>query len=238
MSATRTRRRRAHRPGPDWIDRRARRAVVGLLTASLAVLAGCGVPTQSGPHALSASQIPPGLSNNQPPTTPPTTAPKYKQPVQIYFTRTNNKYVAPVSPQKDVPPPVTLMSILEVLVTTGPSTVDIGNGYQSALTRTVKVLGATVKGSVATVDFNQTFGLISGTRGALAVAQVVYTVTANEATVTQVAFEIEGQPTEVPNATGALAPPGPVTAADYASLLQPPGAPTTVPPATTTAPAG
>lgn len=195
--------------------------MAGLLTVPLAVLAGCGVPTQGGPSALSPSQIPSGLYRT-PQTTTTTTAPKYAQTVKIYFTRTGNS-VAPVTAQ--VPNPVTLMSILTVLVTAGPSTVDIANGYETAL-RTVRVLGAgpTVKSGVATVDFNATFGLISGPSGALAVAQVVYTVTENLAAITQVTFEIDGQPTEVPDATGS-ATPGPVTAADYQSLLAPPTIP-------------
>lgn len=204
--------------------------MAALLAVSLAGLTSCGVPTQGGPRAISRSRVPSRLLDRSPQTTTTTTEPRSTEPITIYFIRTG-LYVAPVP--RSVPPSATLKSVLQVLVTTGPSTVDASNGFQSAFGRGVKVIGATVAGSLATVDFNKQFGLISGSQGALAVAQVVYTVTANETTVTLISFQIDGQPTEVFGANGALVQ-GPVTAAQYASLLHPPTPPTTTAPGSTT----
>jgi spore germination protein GerM len=52
------------------------------------------------------------------------------------------------------------------------------------------------------VNFNLAFGEIFGSNSELAVAQVVYTVAAQEGLGTGVLFEIDGAPTSVPVANG------------------------------------
>ena len=63
--------------------------------------------------------------------------------------------------------------------------------------------------SLVTVNFNEAFSQISGTSAELAVAQVVATVAAQNGQTTGVIFEIDGQRTSVPIASGASVP-GPV----------------------------
>ena len=66
------------------------------------------------------------------------------------------------------------------------------------------MLSATTQGSVVTVNFNDAFGEITGTNTELAVAQVVATVWPRRAAATTgVIFEIDGEPTSVPVASGA-----------------------------------
>lgn len=209
------------RAGSHWAGHRwAGRLVAAGVAGGLVVLAGCGVPIQNGPQAISVS---PHLLSGPPQTTTTTTEPLYADAVTVFFTRTGK--VAPV--QREVPAPVTLQGILQLLVA-GPTTLEATNGYQSAFNRTVRVLGADAVATRATVDFNRAFGLISGVQEVLAVAQVVLTITTDEPAITEVAFQIEGQPAEVPSATGALEP-SPVTRAQYAGLVAPATAATAAP---------
>ena len=200
-----------------------------MAAASLAVLAGCGIPTQPNAHGIPSGDVPFNLLSRQPASTTTTTGPQYSTTVTVYFTVTFD-HIAGV--QRQIPPKVTLTSILNAMLG-GPSPVQQTNGYQSAFTRTVRLIRATVSGGgVATVDFNAAFGRISGNFQALAVAQVVYTVTANVHTITGVQFEIGDTPIEVPTPTGAVVA-GPVGSQQYQTLLEANTTTTTVP---TTAP--
>lgn len=197
--------------------------------ASLALLAtSCGVPIQR-----TATRLPSGVAASQPSSSTTTTAP-YTTTIKIWWMVTY-AHVAVYSPQV---PKATLTAAIQVLLT-GPSQLQMDSGYQTALGTVTLVRAVSVASHVATVDFTRKFGNIAGTFGALAVAQVVFTITTNATTVTEVQFQINGKDVGVPLPSGAVAN-GPVQPAKYETLKT--SGPvstttTTTPPTSTTAPA-
>jgi len=201
-------------------------SVVGALVAGV-LLAGCGVATGGGPHAIASSRVPYDLLAPAPPTTTTTTVPSvFTVPVNVYFVSATGQYLVPS--ERLVRSSATLTTVLEALLA-GPTVLEEQKGLRTAFDGNVKLIKARLTPTVATVDFNQAFDQISGTELVLAVAQVVYTVTGKTSQNIGVQFEIAGQPKEVPTATGAEVP-GPVHLQQYLTLT--PGAP----PSTTTAP--
>lgn len=217
--------------------RRPSRSLAALAVAAL--VGGCGVTTDGGPHAISKSQVPFHLLDPAAPTTTTTTPSVVTVPVTVYFVGPSQQYLVPA--QRSVATSATLTTVLEALLA-GPTPVEAGKGIKTAFGSGVKLLKAKVTPDVdpdvATVDFNQAFGQISGTQLVLAVAQVVYTVAAEIDQDIGVQFEIAGQPKEVPTATGAQVP-GPVHLLQYVTLTPratPAGAAATTPTTTTAAP--
>jgi len=207
--------------------------------------AGCGVPTQAAPQTIPRAQVPFHLLDPEAPTTTTTTPPPpFTVPVLVYLVASTGQNL--VSSQRLVAPPAQLSAVLDALLA-GPTAGELALGTQTAISSEVRVLGASVNGGVATVNFNSAFGEIVGPQQVLAVAQVVFTVTSQLSPETGVTFEIGGTPTNVPIATGAQVP-GPVHLLQYVALAPPPpGSPTatTAPPGaspagatTTTSPAG
>ena len=110
--------------------------------------------------------------------------------------------------QRVVQIPAPLKSILTALFA-GPDQAEAQLGIGTAIPTDVAVLSVTTQGSVVTVNLNEAFGEITGTNTELAVAQVVATVAAESGLTTGVIFQIEGEQTSVPVASGAQVP-GPV----------------------------
>lgn len=196
-------------------------------------LTGCGVPTQDSPRAIPRAQVPFHLLDPQAPTTTTTTVPSppFTVPVLVYLVDDTGQHL--ISSQRLVAPPAPLSAVLDALLA-GPTASEQALGVQTAMSSDVRVLGASVSGGVATVNFNSAFGEITGPEQILAVAEVVFTVTSQLTPETGVAFQIGGIPTNVPVATGAQVP-GPVHLLQYAALApQPPGSTpaTTSPPGT------
>jgi spore germination protein GerM len=159
-----------------------------------------------------------------------TPSPAFTVPVLVYLVDPTAQHL--VSSQRLVAPPAQLSAVLDALLA-GPTASELALGVQTAISSGVRVLGASVDGGVATVNFNSAFGQISGPQQVLAVAQVVFTVTSQLTPETGVAFEIGGTPTDVPIATGAQVP-GPVHLLQYVALAPPAPGSTTIP----TAPSG
>jgi hypothetical protein len=177
-------------------------ALVGLVGA------GCSIPTQSGPSTIAPSHVPFSLLNPQAPTTT-TTQPKPSSLVQVnVFLLSPTEQLKAV--QRVVETPAQLTSIINALIA-GPTVADSGSGLTTAIPTSVVVHSATATPGTGTVvvNFNQAFSQISGTSAELAVAQVVATIVAQNGSGTGVIFEIDGQRTSVPIASGASVP-GPV----------------------------
>lgn len=188
------------------------------LVVVLVVAAACGVPTAFTPRPIAKNQVPFHLLAPEAPTTTTTTTPSPSfVPVTIYLVNSTQQYLVPS--QRLVAPPAPLAAVLDALLV-GPTTSETALGVQTALSSTVRVLGASVTNGVATVNFNSAFGQITGPQQVLAVAQVVFTVTGQLTAETGVQFEISGSPTNVPIATGAQVP-GPVHLLQYAALSSP-----------------
>ncbi|MGD0379342.1 MAG: GerMN domain-containing protein [Acidimicrobiales bacterium] len=205
----------SHRaPGRGAQHRRCRRAVTALVACGvLAGLAGCGVPVDREPAALSRHGIPFNLlAPTQSTTTPPTTPSPIEVPVQIFLLGPTGHLVS-VSRDVSVSPP-DLATVLRALLA-GPTDTESAAGLQSALTTQTTVLGANIAGGTATVNLGGTFGQLVGPPQIQAVAQVVFTASALPG-VTGVTFELSGQPVEVPVASGAQVPLA--TTAQFAAL--------------------
>jgi len=175
---------------------------VALVTATVVVgLAGCGVPVDRSPSALSRRGIPFDLLDPNAPSTTATTSP-IEVPVEIFLIGPTGHLVAV---GRDVPVSApNLATVLGALVA-GPTDAEATAGLQSALTTQTTVLGADISGGVASVNLGGTFGQLVGPPQIQAVAQVVFTASALPG-VTGVTFELEGQPVEVPVASGVQVP--------------------------------
>ncbi len=184
------------------MTRRRRRIVIATTTGALTlVLTGCGVPVDRQPTALSRNGIPFDLLAPTQSTASATTAPSpIEVPVQIFLIGPTGRLVA-VTRNVSVSPP-DLATVLRALVA-GPTDVESAGGLQSAVTTQTTVLGANIAGGIATVNLGGTFGQLVGPPEIQAVAQVVFTASAQPG-VTGVTFELNGLPVEVPVASGAL----------------------------------
>ncbi len=183
---------------------RARRVVAAVaLVSAAAMLAGCGVPVDSQPTALSRNGIPFGLLNPAAPSTTTTTTPSSVEvPVQIFLIGPTGHLVAVA---RDVPVSAPdLQTVLEALVA-GPTDVEESAGLQSALSGQTTIFGATIVGQIATINLGGSFGQLVGPPQIQAVAQIVFTASALPG-VTGVSFELSGTPVQVPVASGAQVP--------------------------------
>lgn len=183
-------------------------AVVAALVAVALVLSACGIATEANPRPLPKSQVPFHLLAPAGSTTTTTISPVGVQ-VVVYFLR--GQKVAPV--YRFVAAPVRLRAVMQSLVN-GPYDAERNQGLSTDIsTPQIQVLSATVANSgVATVNFNQ--AIAGGSQQIAAVAQVVYTATAQTG-VQSVRFEISGKPAPVPTASNVEVG-RPVTRADYA----------------------
>jgi hypothetical protein len=180
-------------------------STLALLALPLAA-AACAVPTQTGPSTIAPSHVPFNLLNPEPPTTTTTQPdPSSLVPVKIYFLSPSQQLLAV---NRVVVLPALLSSVITAMLA-GPTSSETANGATTAIPNNVMVLSAEAQGALVTVNFNDAFGQITGASTELAVSQVVATVAAQNGPNTGVIFEIDGQRTSVPIASGAQVP-GPV----------------------------
>jgi spore germination protein GerM len=174
-------------------------AVAALVLTAFA-LAGCAIPTQSSPSTMPPSKVPFGLLDPHLPTTT-TTLPKPTSlvPVKVFFLNASNQLTAA---SRVVAAPAPLVDILTSMLG-GPTKAETAQGIFTAIPSDVTVLSATTQGSIVTVNLNADFGDITGDSIELAVAQIVATVATENGYDTGVVFEIDGQRTSVPIASGA-----------------------------------
>ena len=188
---------------------------------ALAVVAGgCGVGAAGGARAIPSDQVPFHLLTKEPPSTTTSTPPP-GVPVTVFFEAGASQALTPA--QRTVGVSNTVRTVVHALLA-GPTSVERLAGVRTAISTDVQLLRAkperptgTGTTAVITLDFNQAFGAISGTQQVMAVAQIVYTVTAYMGTGYGVLFQIGGVATDVPTASGAQVT-GPVKRTTYASL--------------------
>jgi len=193
---------------------RARPGRLGLVVLVLAlVTASCGIPT-GGPKAIADKDVPFHLLSPTTPTTVPNTVPPADIVPEYVYLVSSIQTVAPVL--RDVPVATTLNAtlteVLEALLE-GPTATESSMGLTTYLTGTKVRVTARVSAGVATVDFSSSPVQVVGAPETLAVAQVVFTATGLPG-VSSVLFEIAGQPSNVPTASGASVP-GPVDRSSY-----------------------
>lgn len=109
---------------------------------------------------------------------------------------------------------------LELLLE-GPTEAELAAGIRTAVPPGTALRSARVDAGTALIDLTSTLVEVGGQEQILAVAQFVLTATALDG-IERVRVALDGQAVEVPRADGTLTP-GPLTAADFASLRASPG---------------
>ncbi|MGY0005937.1 GerMN domain-containing protein [Micromonospora sp. I033] len=182
-----------------------RRLLPVLLAAAL--LGGCGVPVDDEPRP-----VPPPAGGFPTPAGTATADPDGRVDEPLCFVRGDG--LAAVTRRVDGLPGVD--AHLQHLLA-GPDGAERERGLATALPGTVAVAGATLSGTVVTVDVRHAGEETGRNDEVLAFGQIVCTLT-QRADVDSVAFRRDGQPLEVPRADGNLSA-LPLTAADYRPLL-------------------
>lgn len=166
----------------------------------------CGVPVEAEPEVIMLEMDPP---------------PEIEQPlledlasVSIYLVRDESLVHATRDLPAPAEPDVILASLFEGL--TDP---ERRADLRTSIPPGSQVLDITEDGSVLRLNLSRDFAAVGGEEEIQAVAQVVLTATSIEG-VELVAFELEGVPTDVPVANGALSV-EPVGSHDYVELLGP-----------------
>lgn len=176
-----------------------------------ALVAACGVPTDSHARALPRSDVPFGLL--VPSTTPPTApgAPQPTEGVTVFLVSANRM----IAVGREVTPPATLFKSLTALLG-GPTAQESSQGFRSAINVGTRLLSLRVQQGVATIDVSGTFVGVTSQEQILAIAQIVFTATADPS-VTSVLFALDDKPVEVPRGDGTLTAAG-LTRADFPTL--------------------
>ncbi|MBO4207009.1 GerMN domain-containing protein [Micromonospora echinofusca] len=186
------------------------RRPLALLTV-VAVLAGCGVPTDEGPRVV---QPPPGPFAFPGPVEPTATGTGAGVGETLCLVRDDR--LVPVRRRADRPstPQEQLGHLLA-----GPSAAERDRGLGSALPGAVTTASVTVTGTAARVVVDEAGGETGRSDEVLAYGQIVCTLT-DGPDVTTVSFVRDGSPLEVPRADGSLST-EPLTRADYVPLISP-----------------
>jgi len=142
------------------------------------------------------------------PPSPSTTSTTFASQVSVEIFLLNSASLTLVAVPRAVPAAQDSLATVLGVLAGGPTAAEAAAGLQSAIPPQTTVLGASIApGGLATVDLAGTFGQLVGQLQIEAVAQIVFTASSLPGqTVTGVTFELQGQPIEVPNASGAQVP--------------------------------
>jgi hypothetical protein len=181
-----------------------------LAAAVMVITAACGIPNSGGPTAIAKADVPFDLLSPVGPSTVTPTLPPAVTVSELIFLVAPTQTLVPVS--RNIQLPASLTEILDALLE-GPTSAESQSGYQTFLTGREIRVSAKVVGGIATIDFSANPVQLVGNNQTLAIAQVVFTAT-QQPGVTGVVFQIAGQSTDVPTASGAEVP-GPVDRTSY-----------------------
>ncbi|HET7309857.1 MAG TPA: GerMN domain-containing protein [Mycobacteriales bacterium] len=182
-----------------------------LVAASTVVVSagGCGLPASGHIVRVDPTTVPFGLLHTAEPGTP---GPQAVGPrTSVFFVRSDRLSVGPRRVVGDNVPAEAVRLLLD-----GPSPAEAARGLTTDVPAGTRLVSLDLSGPVATVDLSSEFGTLGGSEQVLAVAQIVYTLTASRY-IDSVRFAINGKPTEVPDGSGSLAD-TPRTRHDYAQL--------------------
>lgn len=195
--------------------RPVRPVILGLVVAVTMGLSGCVVPDDADPRAVDPSSVPFSLLGTSTTSVTEPQSPNARQvAIPIYLVGNDTAQLVEVT--RVVSAPSTVRAALGELLN-GPNTEELSNGLTSAIARSTELLG--VDGpheGVVTVNLSDDLRSISGQGQRLALAQVVYTVTAAPG-VRGVLFAFEGDLSEVPNGEGQLTA-EPLERSDFATF--------------------
>ena len=180
----------------------------------LVVLAGCGVPGDEAPRALSAGQVDPRLLAEPSPTSTP--KPTGRSAYEVPFVIGDDSLKLTRSPVAPGPAPQQVTQLLAALAA-GPDDAEHAQGLSTALPSDATLKLAGLDHGEAAVEINSGAKDSDPRRLPLSVAQVVLTVTSHP-DVHAVRIFSNGQPVEAPLPNGDIVHRA-LTARDYASLV-------------------
>lgn len=176
--------------------------------ACTAILAACAVPDQAQPDVINGARLSVRPSAVSHPARP-TSAVMY-----VYYVSESNQVVAVTRSD-----PVAGLSGAMTALLAGPTSQEIAAGISSAIPVGTRADAVRLSGATALLDFSDALASVSGREQLLAFAQIVLTADSLPG-VDGVQISIAGQVVNAPEPNGTLAQ-GPVTKADYASLVSP-----------------
>lgn len=177
---------------------------VGALFALAILVVACGIPLDSGPEVVQVEINP--LADVEPQAQGELAA------VSVFLVR--NELLVEAS--RELPSPPSLTSIFGSLLD-GVTEQEREENLRTSIPPGTEMISVTEDGSVLLVDLNSEFASVGGEEEILAVAQIVLTASRIEG-VDLVTFHLEGVPTDVPVADGALSV-NPVGFDDYSDLV-------------------
>lgn len=175
--------------------------VVAVLASLL--LGACGVPLDAEPQPFEVELAPPPEVDRA--------EPGDLAAVSLFLVREGQV----VAVTRDLSSPADAMAVIGSLLegTTAP---EERAGLRTSIPVGTDLLTVRRENATLVLDLTRDFAAVGGEEEILAVAQIVLTATNLEG-IESVAFELEGVPTDVPLANGALSE-EPVAAADYRDL--------------------
>jgi len=173
------------------------------------MLISCGIPVEERARPLPADMIPSSVPARGPAASS-ASADRGPASADVFLVR--NSRLVRVGRQPWNPP--SLDGAIAALLR-GPAADERAEGVRTALTRPVRLAGALAAG-VPLIDVTDSFTDVEGEEQILALAQLVFTLTALPG-VDGVSFALDGRPVEVPTGDGALKR-GPIRREDFAAV--------------------
>lgn len=198
--------------------RRARPAhhfTIAFVASAALMLPGCVVPDDDAPRAIDPSTVPFSLlGTSTTASTEPQASPVRQVAIPIYLV--DNETDQLVEVVRTVDAPRSVQAALGELLR-GPRADELDEGLTSAISRSTTLLGVDgPRQGVVTVNLSDDLSSIGGQGQRLALAQVVFTVTADPE-IQGVLFAFEGEPSEVPDGQGQSTA-EPLDRADFATF--------------------
>ncbi len=184
-----------------------RRSLVLLLLA-VTTASACGVSGDDSASKVSNDQVPFGLLHKNSGASPLDTT---GSETLVFFVK-NGRLVSAI---RGMEPNASPRAVIRELVR-GPTKDEVDAGLHSALPEPSAVNRVSVTAGTASVDLARAFATLPSTEQLLALAQLVYTLTARPG-IGQVRFTLRGLSTEVPLANGSLVSTS-VSRDDYAAV--------------------
>ena len=169
------------------------------LVVALVLMAtgACGINAEESVHRVDADRVPFGLLDAAPDPTSTTTTVRQGSVLPIFLIEGDRLVqVMRAAPRDD-------LGIHVDTLLAGPDDAEADAGLRSAWSSVDLVRGVALDGGIASVDLAPTFGELPGQEQVLALAQLVFTLTARPG-IGRVTFTVEGAPVDVPRADGAL----------------------------------
>lgn len=195
--------------------RPAHRFAIALVASAALMLPGCVVPDDDAPRAIDPSTVPFSLlGTSTTASTEPQASPVRQVALPIYLV--DNETDQLVEVVRTVDAPRSVQAALGELLR-GPRADELDEGLTSAISRSTTLLGVDgPRQGVVTVNLSDDLSSIGGQGQRLALAQVVFTVTADPE-IQGVLFAFEGEPSEVPDGQGQSTA-EPLDRADFATF--------------------